>query len=194
MSTVMIKSDSPPEIFWQQEQGYYVLKIQDEQQILTLTNFVDFSEDERLKVWRWRNHETVRKWMYHPEPFSLKEHLAFIQSLVGRKDKQYFLVKNQDEYLGVIDFVNIDFCQKSCDFGLYANPERVISGTGSLLEMMGIHYAFNVLDLDAINVEAFFDNRRSLGLHKKFGFKVTGKRLLNEKEIISMQLNKEKVI
>jgi len=190
----MINTDSQPDIFWRQDQGCYVLTTQNEQQFLTLTDFVDLSEDERLKVWRWRNHEAVRKWMYHPEPFSLKEHLVFIQSLVERKDKQYYLVKNQDEYLGVIDFVNIDFCLKSCDFGLYANPEKAILGIGSLLEMMGIYYAFNVLDLNTINVEAFFENRRSLGLHKKFGFEVTGKRLFNEKEIISMQLNKEKVI
>lgn len=190
----MIKSDALPDFHWQQEQRCYVLKSTDKQQMLMLINFVDLSEDEQLKVWHWRNHEAIRKWMYHTQPFTLKAHLAFLQSLPRRKDKAYFLVRNQHGYLGVIDFVNIDIFHRSCDFGLYVNPEGVIPGTGSLLEMAGILYAFNELKLDTINVDVFFDNQRSLGLHKKFGFNVTGKRLFNEKEIISMQLKKEKAI
>ncbi len=172
-------------------QARYVLKMNMHDQVLVFVDFVNLTQEEQLRVWRWRNHVNVRRWMYQSESFSLSEHLAFIQSLVRCCDKQYFLIKKQQQDLGVIDFVNIDFKNKSCEFGLYVNPDRTLPGTGRVLEAAAIQYAFELLKLETIQVTVFCDNQRSLNLHRKCGFKITGQQSFNKKDIFSMRLHKK---
>ena len=71
---------------------------------IKLINFIDLSLEEKIMVLGWRNHPEIRKWMYNQDEIKLEEHLNFIDSLKLRKDKLYFLVKKEDEFIGVIDF------------------------------------------------------------------------------------------
>jgi len=157
-----------------------------------LINFVDLMDVEKINVLRWRNHEAIRQWMYHSELISLDEHLSFIASLRQWEDKQYFMVRAQGHDLGVIDFVNIDFQQGSCDFGLYANPEIKIPHIGRQLISAAIAYAFKVLKLHALYLEVFGDNTRAIKLYQQFNFSVLEHKKLDGKAILRLSLHHSK--
>ena len=74
---------------------------------IQLLNFIDLELEEKEMILKWRNHPDIRKWMYNQDEIKLEEHLNFIDSLKLRKDKLYFLVKKEDEFIGVIDFTQL---------------------------------------------------------------------------------------
>ena len=108
---------------------------------IKLINFIDLSQEEKMMILEWRNKIDIQKWMHTQNDISLEEHLDFIDSLKTIKDKLYFLVKKEDENIGVVYFTNLT--KKEVYFGLYANPTIKILGVGRILEKLSIDFAFN---------------------------------------------------
>ena len=153
--------------------------------MIELINFIELNYDEKLMVLEWRNHPSIKKWMFTKEPISLENHLNYIDSLSSRDDRVYFLVKNNEEAVGVIDLTDIDMLNKKAEIGLYVKPN--LKGMGKLLMQRIITYAFNTLELSSLISEVFEENNSAIKLYKKFNFKEIDKR----DNIIVMELKNE---
>lgn len=154
---------------------------------IELIHFTDLSLKEKKSVLEWRNHEEIKKWMYNQNDITWQEHLNFIDSLRSCDSKRYFVVKKSGIYLGVIDFVAIDFTKRECYFGLYANPFEQLPQKGKILLQTGIKYAFDILKLEKLKLEVFADNEKAINLYKKQGFYESGKKTLDKRDIICME-------
>jgi UDP-2,4-diacetamido-2,4,6-trideoxy-beta-L-altropyranose hydrolase/UDP-4-amino-4,6-dideoxy-N-acetyl-beta-L-altrosamine N-acetyltransferase len=128
-----------------------------------LVNFTELSLHEKKMILEWRNSKEIRRWMYTDELISLKNHLSYIDSLDSREDRVYFLVKDGDRAIGVIDFTSIDYKKNQADIGLYARPNE--RGIGTTLMKIIIEYGFNILIAEVLK-----ENHRAIRLYKKFGF------------------------
>jgi len=82
-----------------------------------LINFINLNQEEKQLVLSWRNHPQIRKWMKNTEEIPMNEHLKFLETLTTQKNKNYFLVKQDSKYLGVISLVENYL-------GIYANPNK----------------------------------------------------------------------
>ncbi|EDO6873703.1 UDP-4-amino-4,6-dideoxy-N-acetyl-beta-L-altrosamine N-acetyltransferase, partial [Campylobacter coli] len=82
--------------------------------------------------------------------------------------KKYFLVFQDEQIIGVIDFVNIT--TKSCEFGLYAKPN--LKGVGQILMNEIIKYAFENLKVNTLKAYVFKDNRKALQLYQQNHFTI----------------------
>ena len=133
---------------------------------ITLINFIDLSLIEKKMILSWRNNEFIKKWMYNNKNISIKNHLDFIDSLNNQTDKLYFLVKENNSYIGVINFTDIN--QKSCTFGLYSNIE--LKGYGKVLLKTICDFAFDSLHVESLIAESFLDNSKAIYLYRKFNF------------------------
>lgn len=154
---------------------------------IELINFTELNLSEVKMVLKWRNNPDVRKWMYNQDEILLENHLAFIKSLKSKKDKLYFLVKKDNEYIGVIDFNNIK--DQSLIIGIYTNPS--IKGFGKILLENIINYSFDVLKVKKIFSEVFSENTKAYELYKKYNFIKTDIKIVNNKEVICMELKNE---
>ena len=119
---------------------------------IKLMNFTELTLEQKEMVLIWRNSSEIRKWMYSQEEIELNDHLNFIESLKSRKDKLYFLVKKDKEYIGVIDFTEI-IEEESLHMGIYTNPN--IKGNGKILLNKIIEYSFDNLKVKKIYSEVF---------------------------------------
>ncbi len=151
---------------------------------LELINFSNLDTDEKKMILEWRNDPKIRKWMRTKKPITLKEHLNFIDSLKSRTDKRYFVAKEREKYIGVIDFTDVNPKEKSAFFGLYTNPSLKKSGTGSKLLARIIDYAKKDLDLKLLRLEVLSSNKKAIALYEKFGFLKYGQ----ENEYLYMEL------
>ena len=128
---------------------------------ITLLNFINLSIDEKKMILKWRNNQNIKKYMY-------------------TKD---------DEYIGVIDFVNIKL-NESLIMGIYTNPN--LKGNGKILLETIINFSFNILKVKKIFAEVFFENERAFSLYKTYGFKEYSDKIINNKKVICMELKNEK--
>ena len=152
-----------------------------------LVNFVTLDIKEKEMILGWRNNSSVREWMYNQEPIPLESHLKYIEFLKKSKDKRYFLVKKNNEDIGVIDFVNIT--SDTVHMGLYANPKS--KGVGKVLLENISKYAFEELKVKKVFAEVFAENKKAYELYKKFNYEPFDKKMINDKEVICMELDYE---
>jgi UDP-2,4-diacetamido-2,4,6-trideoxy-beta-L-altropyranose hydrolase/UDP-4-amino-4,6-dideoxy-N-acetyl-beta-L-altrosamine N-acetyltransferase len=152
-----------------------------------LINFIELTQEEKQMVLNWRNDSSIREWMYNKDIISLESHLSYIDSLKESVNKIYFLVKKNNKYIGVIDFVNIN--KESVCMGIYANP--LSKGVGKILLENISKYAFEELKVKKVFAEVFSENKRAHELYKKFNFKVFDKKIVNNKEVICLELKYE---
>ena len=134
-----------------------------------LINFTKLTLDEKKMILEWRNAPSVKKWMYNRDEISLENHLKYIDSLNSRDDRVYFLVKNGNNFIGVVDLTEIKK-ERSAELGIYVNPE--LKGYGSLLMNKIIEYVFNELHIKVLNANVYEDNIKAIKLYKKFNFKI----------------------
>ena len=184
---IVNNSDYPA--YFELDGNRYILKIElDNSGGVELIDFVDLVQKEVLMVLGWRNHESIKKWMYSLDEISIDAHLGFIDELQFSKSRQYMVVKKDNKYVGVVDFTKIDGTNKECYFGLYANPFEKIAGIGWVLEEVCLKYILDLLILNKIKLEVFSDNVRALNLYKKYNFKRVGMKSVNDKQVICMEL------
>lgn len=155
---------------------------------IELINFIDISSEEKKMVLSWRNHQDIRKWMNNKKEITLEEHLNYINSLCNKKDRIYFLVKEANEYLGVIDFTNI-VENEYAELGIYAKPGSV--GVGSKLMDMIIDYAVKILKLKKLIANVYVNNEKAIKFYKKFNFKEIKLDTDSNGEFIQMELKNE---
>ena len=187
----IVDNDSYP-AFFEVDGNRYILKIELEKMGgIELIDFTDMSIDEKKMVLDWRNHPRISKWMYSLDEISLKNHFNFIENLINEKYSQYILVKKDKQYIGVVYFINISYDKKECEFGLYANPFEKVAGVGRILEKICIEYIFNILKLSKLKLEVFKDNIKARNLYNKYGFKEVTTKIINSKDVICMELEKE---
>jgi UDP-4-amino-4,6-dideoxy-N-acetyl-beta-L-altrosamine N-acetyltransferase len=149
------------------------------------------SFEEMNIVLKMRNNVDIKRWMYNQNDIDLDTHLKFINTLLFDISKQYFLIKKDSQYIGVVDFTNIDNGKKECDFGLYSNPFIKLAGVGRVLEEICIKYAFDILKLNKLKLEVFEENKQVRNLHKKYKFYESDKKIVNEKQVMCMELENE---
>lgn len=152
-----------------------------------LLNFTELKKGDALYVLKMRNHPEIKKWMYNQEDITEEQHLNFLETLITDNTKHYFLVKKTDTIMGSVNFVKIDYLEKTADFGLYANPLEGITGAGRMLEEAAVYYARDKLKLAALNLEVFANNKRAISFYNNIGFKQTISRKVNDQVVFCMQ-------
>jgi UDP-4-amino-4,6-dideoxy-N-acetyl-beta-L-altrosamine N-acetyltransferase len=151
---------------------------------IELLNFTSLNLDEKKMVLEWRNHPNIRRWMFTQEEITLEDHFKYIESLQSKGDRAYFLVKRDSQAIGVIDFPNIDRKATSTEFGIYADPQ--IKGVGKFLMENIIKYAFEHLDVETLISEVFEENISAIKLYRRYNFRDTGTREINNKKVLQM--------
>jgi UDP-2,4-diacetamido-2,4,6-trideoxy-beta-L-altropyranose hydrolase/UDP-4-amino-4,6-dideoxy-N-acetyl-beta-L-altrosamine N-acetyltransferase len=156
---------------------------------IELLNFTSLTLDEKKMVLTWRNHPNIRKCMFTQDKIKLENHLKYIELLKAKDDRVYFLVKRGFQPIGVIDFTNIDHQAKTTEFGIYANPQ--IKGIGKFLMESIIAYAFGHLHVKTLISEVFEENISAIKLYRRYNFRDTRTRKVNNKKVLQMELNIE---
>lgn len=135
--------------------------------MIKLKNFTELNSQEIDLIFKWRNDIHTNQFM-KTKQIDFKEHLRFIKNLHQDSSKKYFLVFQDKQIIGVIDFVNIT--TKSCEFGLYAKPK--LKGVGQILMNEIIKYAFEILKVDTLKAYVFKNNHKALKLYQQNHFTI----------------------
>lgn len=123
-------------------------------------------------VLEWRNHPSVREYMYTRDVITVKEHLAWYKSACGDPSRDLLLFEISGTPMGFVQFTRwhqIDVAE----WGFYTSPGAQ-KGTGRRLGRASLLYAFEVLNLRKLCGQAISNNARSIALHQSLGFRKEG--------------------
>ena len=134
----------------------------------TFINFANMSESEKMMVLSWRNHESVRNWMYNTKPIQEESHLEFIEKLKADETKKFLLVKRGQAYLGVYSLVNMR--DGVGEAGFYINPEMLDKNLGFEFCYFTFMHLFGNEQVKKIVCYALTTNRAPNSFNKLFGF------------------------
>ena len=108
----------------------------------TFRNFIALTEQEKEKVWKWRNEESIRRFMYNKDIIPFENHLKFLGGLNEREDVYYWLVERGDEIVGVTNLTSVDLNQSRAELGYYMIPEMQKKGIGIDFAYYNFVFAF----------------------------------------------------
>jgi len=152
-----------------------------------IINFIYTNEDEKKLILKWRNHDDVRKWMFNKAIISTNEHYNYMQSLQNRPDKLCFLVSTENEYLGIIEFNEVNLKQKSAYFGLNTNMSLKWLGAGTILQEICLYLSKNQLQIKTLMLDVFSNNKRAISLYKRFNFRTTKEYYIKYDKVLHME-------
>lgn len=143
---------------------------------IKIKNFLNLSIEEKKMVLGWRNHESIRKWMYSDTIISIKEHADFLSNLIRDENNFYWVAENKDGlFLGTISINRVDFKQKHAYMGIYSNPFNEIKNKGHLLIQCIKKLAFEIAGLHTLKLEVIANNQKAINFYKKSGFNEEGR-------------------
>ena len=140
---------------------------------LTAQDLTKLSMHKSIEVLEARNHPDVRVNMFNKEIISLDEHFAFVESLSADNTSRHFLVSHDEMFVGVVNFRDIDWSNKSASFGIYANLLKKVGMAGEKL-MVAADFIIKKIGLSSIRLMVMSTNYKAQSLYEKWGYKVVG--------------------
>lgn len=125
------------------------------------------------QVLNWRNDPSIRSYMYTQHEISEAEHEAWWVRAGGNPNFKPCIYEQEGRPMGYVGFTEIVQASRTATWGFYTAPSAP-QGTGSLMTFAAMDFAFGCLRLRKLSGEAIGSNQASIGLHRKFGFKLEG--------------------
>lgn len=132
-------------------------------------------EEDLETVLRWRNSERIRSNMYTDHIISQEEHRTWFRNLQGDERSACLVFECRSRPVGIVSFSRIDRNNGKGDLGFYLGEPDLPKGTGSVLGVLGLEYAFDMLNLRKLCGEAFSFNEASTGFFRRLGFSEEGR-------------------
>ena len=131
--------------------------------------------DDLEKILKWRNSERIRANMYTDHIISLEEHRAWFERSKLQTTSVYLVFDVQDQPAGLVYFTDIDKNNSKSHWGFYLGEENIPRGSGTVMGVLGLDYAFTQLKIRKLCGEAFAFNDASIRFHKRLGFSEEGR-------------------
>lgn len=144
------------------------------------TNYISLPDALIRQVLEWRNHEEVRRWMYHSEVISYESHIKYVHSLRTREDAYYWLVSYRDKPVGAVYLTGVCYETNVAELGMYYRPDQVNHSAFGIGYVHALYdFAINQLHIGKIKGNIRADNKNSLMLALFMGASIEGETVVD---------------
>lgn len=146
-----------------------------------MTNFTVLSgtvrrinEADLALVLTWRNHASIRAFMYSQHEISAQEHASWFERANGDPSRHLLVYEELGELCGFVSFTATAPGREAV-WGFYAAPGAP-KGVGRRMGKAALEYAFGPAGFHKISGEALAHNEKSICFHLSLGFQHEGVR------------------
>jgi len=136
-----------------------------------------YEEADANLVYFGKNNEAVRDTLFLFSPNTLDQVRAELNSWANSKEIMLFTICNRQDNspVGQTAFVRIDYVSRAAVFyiAIYS-PEQWSSGFGGEASQLMLKYAFDILNLNRIQLHVCCDNIKGVKAYKKAGYSIEG--------------------
>ncbi|MFB6246001.1 MAG: GNAT family N-acetyltransferase [Candidatus Pacearchaeota archaeon] len=121
-----------------------------------------------------------------PHPYTEEEAKNFISRSIKKSNEDprntyNFAIEHKGKLAGGIGITNVDTWKKTCDLGYWIGKAYWSKGLMKEAIEAALNFAFGELRLNRINANVVIENKPSINLLEKFGFKREGRRRQSER-------------
>ncbi len=116
----------------------------------------------------WRNHPSVRNFMFTQHQISLEEHISWFERASNDPSRFLLIIEEQDNPIGYVQFCKLG-SEGVANWGFYVRPNAP-KGSGKKICTMALNFAFSTLNIQKICGQAIESNVASVRIHKSLGF------------------------
>lgn len=132
-------------------------------------------EREDLKFVHELNNDANIMSYWFEEPY---EAFVELQDLYDKhihdQGERRFIVEKNDEMLGLVELVEIDYIHRRAEFQIIINPKYQGHGYAVIATRLAMDYAFSVLNMHKLYLVVDKKNEKAIHIYKKVGFSVEG--------------------
>lgn len=129
---------------------------------------VEYDLVETIRL--WRNQPRVRQNMLDDTIIDSQQQKQWFENLSKNKNKIYKVFYQNWKPVGMLYFSDIN--TESCSWGCYIGEEAVWLGTGMLLSIAALDYAFNDLNIKKLNAEVLESNISPIIMHQALEYTI----------------------
>ncbi|RRD91316.1 UDP-2,4-diacetamido-2,4,6-trideoxy-beta-L-altropyranose hydrolase [Conchiformibius steedae] len=127
----------------------------------------DVCADDAARLYAWRNHADVRRFMLNTDEIAWENHLTWLNKQLNNPDFKMKIFTLNGEAQGFAGFSRRE--QQIWEWGFYLAPDCP-RGQGRAFAAAMLHYAFAELGASTVRGRVLPHNAPSLALHQKMGF------------------------
>ena len=132
------------------------------------------AEEDLELVLHWRNSDRIRRNMYGDHIISMDEHRAWFNRLEENPNVVFLVFELRQMPVGMVYFTDIDRKNDKCFWGFYLGQENLPRGTGTIMGVLGMEYAFEAFNIRKLCGEVFLFNTASVKFFHRLGFSEEG--------------------
>ena len=137
-----------------------------------ISRFAPLTEDLIEQVRMWRNKPRIRSNMINDYVIGYSQQRTWFRNISATTSEQHLVFFQNDRPIGMLYFSDIS--SDSCKWGCYLGEENIWPGSGILLFIAALDYAFDVIGVCELCAEVFEDNYSSVKLDNFFGYEYAG--------------------
>lgn len=130
------------------------------------------TEEDLPMLLAWRNHTDVRRFMFSQHQIGLAEHRNWFAKASLDESRRLLIVEVEKKAIGFVQFNQVTE-GGGADWGFYLRPDSP-KGTGRMLGVMALTYAFSRLKLHKVCGQVIAGNMASIAFHQRLGFMLEG--------------------
>lgn len=130
--------------------------------------------DDKDIIYTWRNSEEIRRNMYNDQPIPYEHHDRWFNDILINQICNYQLFMYQNKRLGLVSFKVLPSQHKTSVWGFYIGEKNAPIGSGTIMGILGLDYAFHCLNMRKVIGEVLSFNHKSERFHLKLGFQREG--------------------
>jgi len=135
----------------------------------------DVRPEDKETIREWRNLPEVAAYMYSDHYITAQEHEKWFEGIFSDPTRRYWVIKYEEEDVGLVNLYNIDNTSKRCYWAFYLiSPNIRGRGVGSFIEYSILCYVFDRLDFNKLCCEVLSFNHKVIDMHVSFGFSQEG--------------------
>lgn len=133
------------------------------------------TESDLEMVLNWRNQPHIREMMYKDHVIGREEHQLWYEKMKDNPASAYLILEHRGRPLGQTNFTKIDREASSCLWGFYVGEDKRPRGTGTVMGLLSLDYAFETVAVREVIGEVLEHNSKSRQLFDRLGFTLTGR-------------------
>jgi UDP-4-amino-4,6-dideoxy-N-acetyl-beta-L-altrosamine N-acetyltransferase len=140
-----------------------------------LISFREIEIGDAKTILDWRTSEHITKFMNSDIQNNLGAQVKWIEDCFKNPTYYHWIIQYGGKDVGFLNFVNWNRTKKTTSWGFYIGEEDAL-GIGGMVAPYFYNFAFDILGVDKVFAEVFYNNIGIIELHLKQGYSFDAER------------------